>query len=114
MKILSKTIRITSLMSIPFFAMEACVGAQSLIPSGIIDLQADTITLPLQHGHLKDGRDVYYILTDTSDSNKAKDLGIVYSPLLAEVATAVLMPPRTSASTSSTAPAFSGTAALRA
>jgi len=60
----------------------------TLLSSGKIDLAANTITLPLRKGALKDGRSVWFILTDTSDKNQAKELGIVYAPSLAQAAEA--------------------------
>lgn len=60
----------------------------NLMPSGKIDLTNDTLTLPLQQGALKDGRKVWFVLTDTDDAQKAQDLGIVYAPDLSNAANA--------------------------
>jgi len=64
-------------------------AAVEFIPSGKLDLSSDTITLPLHHGHLKNGRNVWFILTDTSNKQRARDLGIAYSPALSRAANAV-------------------------
>lgn len=53
-----------------------------LMPSAKVDLTQDTVTLPLRHGHLADGRSVYFVLTDVSDAAKARSLGLVYAPKL--------------------------------
>ncbi len=60
----------------------------NLMPSGIIDLMSDTITLPLQQGALKDGRKVWFVLTDTDDQDQASKQGIVYAPDLTYAASA--------------------------
>jgi hypothetical protein len=58
------------------------VGPNQLLRSGTIDLNAGTITLPLYQGQLKDGRKVWYILTDTDDKGNADALGINYAAKL--------------------------------
>jgi len=58
------------------------VGPYQLLRSGKIDFNAGTITLPLYEGQLKDGRKVWYILTDTDDKGNADDLGLNYAPKL--------------------------------
>jgi hypothetical protein len=52
--------------------------------SGRLDARAGTITLPLYRGRVRNGnRTVYYILTDTTDENAARALGINHGPKLA-------------------------------
>jgi hypothetical protein len=59
------------------------VGPLQLLRSGPIDFDAGTITLPLYRGVLKEtGENVWYIVTDTSDAEAAKALGINFSPKL--------------------------------
>lgn len=67
------------------------VGAYQELKSGKIDLDAGTITLPLYDGKMKNGRVVWYIVTDTDDKGNADALGLNYSPKLtfAEVGRAV-------------------------
>jgi len=48
----------------------------------MIDLDAGTITLPLYQGQMKDGRRVWYILTDTDDEGNADALGLNYAAKL--------------------------------
>jgi len=48
----------------------------------MIDLDAGTITLPLYQGQMKDGRKVWYILTDTDDKGNADALGLNYAAKL--------------------------------
>jgi hypothetical protein len=58
------------------------VGPFLLLKSGTVDLKACTITIPLYLGHMKDGRTVWYVLTDTNDKGTADLLGILFSPKL--------------------------------
>jgi hypothetical protein len=58
------------------------VGEYQLLKSGKVDLEKGTITLPLYDGALKDGRTVWYIVTDTDDKGNAEQLGLNYSPKL--------------------------------
>jgi len=53
-----------------------------MLRSGMIDLDAGTITLPLYQGQMKDGRKVWYILTDTDDEGNADALGLNYAAKL--------------------------------
>jgi len=51
--------------------------------AGELDLENDTITLPLYEGSMTDGTPVWYILLDVSDEMAAADLGVNFSPDLA-------------------------------
>ncbi len=53
---------------------------------GAIDLKNNSVTLPLHHGSLTDGRSVWYVLTDSSDRTTSDRLGIGYSPALSQAA----------------------------
>lgn len=57
-------------------------GPVKLLRAGTIDMEAGTITLPLYLGKLKDGRNVWYILTDTDDKGNADQLGLNWAPKL--------------------------------
>ncbi len=57
--------------------------ATQLLQSGKINLTSDTITVPLRHGKLKDGRTVWFVLLDASDETQANSQGLVYAPALA-------------------------------
>ncbi len=48
------------------------VGPVKLLRAGTFDQAAGTITLPLYLGHMKDGKNVWYILTDTDDERNAE------------------------------------------
>jgi hypothetical protein len=59
-----------------------------LLQSGKIDLASDTIAVPLHMGLLKDGRNVLFVLLDSSDQAQAMEQGLVYAPALANAAMA--------------------------
>ena len=63
------------------------VGPLQLLTAGQLDKAAGTLTLPLYKGAMKDGRTVWYILTDTTDQGNAEALGLNYSPKLNFAAT---------------------------
>ena len=58
------------------------VGPKQLLNSGKVDTDKGTITLPLYRGKLGDGRNVWYVLTDTDDKGNADALGLNYSAKL--------------------------------
>ncbi len=55
------------------------VGPVQLLRSGTLDVKKATIKIPLYLGHMTDGRNVWYILTDTSDKENADALGLNHS-----------------------------------
>jgi len=59
------------------------VGPVQLLRSGKLNRKRGTIRLPLYLGHLRDGRRVWYILTDTTDRDNAEALGLNHSAKLA-------------------------------
>ena len=59
------------------------VGPVQLLRSGTINDDGTAITLPLYKGQLRDGRAVWYILTDTSDKENAEGLGLNFASKLA-------------------------------
>jgi hypothetical protein len=63
------------------------VGPLQLLNSGTVDQAKGTITLPLYRGELKSGKNIWYVLTDTTDKGNADALGLNYSPKLAYAAT---------------------------
>jgi hypothetical protein len=63
------------------------VGPVQLLKSGEIDFDAGTITVPLYEGKLRNGRKVWYILTDTSDKTASESLGLNHSGKLAYATT---------------------------
>jgi len=58
------------------------IGPYQLLKSGTMDQTAGTITLPLYRGQMRDGRKVWYILTDTTDKANADALGLNFSAKL--------------------------------
>lgn len=60
------------------------IGPLQLLTAGEIDFDAGTITLPLYEGRLKEtGESVWYVITDTTDADVAKALGINHAAKLA-------------------------------
>ncbi|MEJ7568359.1 MAG: hypothetical protein WKF41_08845 [Gaiellaceae bacterium] len=55
------------------------VGPVQLLRSGPLNVRKATIKIPLYLGHMADGRNVWYILTDTSDKENADALGLNHS-----------------------------------
>ena len=71
----------------PSTVNENLVGPNQLLTAGTLDEDAGTITLPLYRGVLNsdgpnDGRNIWYIVTDTSDEGNADALGLNFSPKL--------------------------------
>lgn len=58
------------------------VGPVKLLRSATVDMTSMTATLPLYEGHMRDGRTVWYLLTDTDDQGNADALGLNYSSKL--------------------------------
>ncbi len=63
------------------------VGPVQLLQSGTVDQDKGTIELPLYRGQLPDGRNVWYVLTDTTDQGNGDALGLNVSHKLAFGAT---------------------------
>lgn len=59
------------------------VGPVKLLRAGTVDQKNMTVTLPLYRGELKNGKPVWYILTDTNDERNAEALGLNFSAKLA-------------------------------
>ncbi len=75
----------------PSSVQKELVGPLQLLKSGTLDTDAGTIELPLYRGELADGRNLWYILTDTTDATNGTALGLNVSGKLAyaDVGTAV-------------------------
>lgn len=75
---------ITGLYNGPFPSetQRELVGPYVLLKAGIINQANTEVTVPLYEGRMKDGRKVWYVLTDTSDEGNAKALGLNYSAKL--------------------------------
>ena len=55
------------------------VGPVQLLRSGPLNMKTARIKIPLYLGHMEDGRNVWYILTDTTDKDNAEALGLNHS-----------------------------------
>ena len=69
----------------PSLIQKELTGPYQLLKSGEVNLKDETITLPLYQGQLRDGRKVWYILTDVTDPGTADALGLNYSAKLNNV-----------------------------
>jgi hypothetical protein len=70
----------------PSTVNQSLVGPVQLLNTGPIDTTTGTVTIPLYLGHLTDGRNVWYILTDVSDAGIAAELGLNFSAKMAFMA----------------------------
>src|ERR1700722_17039244 len=61
----------------------AWFGPVLLMKSAQVDLEHGTARLPLRHGKMASGEDVWFIITDASDENIANLHGVNYSPKMA-------------------------------
>jgi hypothetical protein len=66
----------------PADVQKELIGPFKLLKAGDVDLKAETVTLPLYQGKMRDGRNVWYILTDTTDAGNAAALGLNFSAKL--------------------------------
>ena len=72
----------------PSTVNQSLVGPVQLLNTGQIDSKAGTITIPLYLGHMKNGMNVWYILTDVDDANVAAELGLNFSAKMTFMANA--------------------------
>src|SRR5260221_9581885 len=63
----------------PSATNQSLVGPVQLLKTGPVDATKGTITIPLYLGHLKNGKNVWYILTDVNDADVAASLGLNFS-----------------------------------
>jgi hypothetical protein len=66
----------------PADVQKELIGPYKLLKAGEVDLKAETVKLPLYEGKMRDGRKVWYILTDTTDPGNAAALGLNFSAKL--------------------------------
>ena len=66
----------------PSSVQKELVGPVQLLKSGTVDDNKGTMTLPLYRGQTKDGKNVWYVITDTNDKGNAEALGLNYSAKL--------------------------------
>src|SRR6202007_386664 len=66
----------------PSTVNRSLVGTVQLLNSGPVDVSKGTITIPLYLGHMKNGKNVWYVLLDVDDSDVANELGLNFSAKL--------------------------------
>ena len=66
----------------PSETQKELVGPYQLLKAGVVSEDNRELTLPLYEGKLKDGRKVWYVLTDTNDEGNARALGLNFSTKL--------------------------------
>jgi hypothetical protein len=72
----------------PSSTNRSLVGPVQLLNTGPINDQNGTITVPLYLGHMKDGKNVWYVLTDVDDADVAAELGLNFSAKMTFMANA--------------------------
>lgn len=72
----------------PSSVNQSLVGPVQLLNTGQIDSKNGTITIPLYLGHMKNGKNVWYILTDVDDPSVAAELGLNFSAKMTFMANA--------------------------
>lgn len=63
---------------------------QQILPSARLDTTAGTVTLPLHQGRMRDGRSVWFVVTDASDRQLARRYQANHSPKLANAPAAAV------------------------
>ena len=63
----------------PSTVNQSLVGPVQLLNTGPIDTSSGTVTIPLYLGHMKNGKNVWYILSDVDDAGVAAELGLNFS-----------------------------------
>jgi len=72
----------------PSTTNQSLVGPVQLLKTGPVDATKGTITIPLYLGHLKNGTNVWYVLTDVDDADVAAELGLNFSAKMTFMANA--------------------------
>lgn len=72
----------------PSSVNRSLVGPVQLLNTGPVNVAAGTITIPLYLGHMKNGKNVWYILSDVDNSDVAAELGLNFSAKLTFASTA--------------------------
>src|ERR1700739_4238496 len=63
----------------PSSVNQSLVGPVQLLNTGQVNDKIGAITIPLYLGHMRDGRNVWYVLTDVDDADVAAELGLNFS-----------------------------------
>ncbi len=66
----------------PSESQKELIGPYLLLKAGVVNEANTELTLPLYEGKMKDGRKVWYVLTDTNDEGNARSLGLNFSTKL--------------------------------
>ena len=72
----------------PSTTNQSLVGPVQLLKTGPVDVAKGTITIPLYLGHMKNGKNVWYVLTDVDDADVAAELGLNFSAKMTFMANA--------------------------
>src|SRR5258707_2991749 len=72
----------------PSTTNQSLVGPVQLLKTGPVDASKGTITIPLYLGHMKNGKNVWYVLTDVDDADVAAELGLNFSAKMTFMANA--------------------------
>ena len=72
----------------PSTTNQSLVGPIQLLKTGPVNVATGTITIPLYLGHLKNGANVWYVLTDVDDADVAAELGLNFSAKMTFMANA--------------------------
>jgi hypothetical protein len=54
------------------------------LTSGQVDLEREVVRLPLHRGRLSSGETVWFVLTDVSDFDTSKKMGLTWAPILSK------------------------------
>jgi hypothetical protein len=69
------------------------IGPYQFMKSGVVDVETLSVTLPLFRGQMASGETVWYIITDASSEGKASEMGINFSPKLANADVGIAVRP---------------------
>jgi hypothetical protein len=72
----------------PSTVNQSLVGPVQLLKTGPVNDQNGTITVPLYLGHMRNGTNVWYILTDVDNADLAAELGLNFSAKMSFMANA--------------------------
>ena len=74
-------------LSVSFLLIKASSAAsitKLFLTSGQVDLAREVIRLPLHRGRLSSGETVWFVLTDVSDLDTSRKMGLTWAPSLSK------------------------------
>ena len=74
-------------LSVSFLLIEASSAAnitKLFLTSGQVDLAREVVRLPLHRGRLSSGETVWFVLTDVSDFDTSRKMGLTWAPSLSK------------------------------